>query len=195
MMADNAGTELLADLALVDMLLGHGVGVAEKVRYHVKGQPFFVSDTLAADVDHALDALEQGGSQTAALAARLRGYREEGRLELATHWAYASSLFYFQTPSDLRAMWAAADLVILKGDANYRRLIGDLHWPPDESFESVTAYFPAPLLAVRTLKSDPVAGLSLGLAERLDRADPEWRVNGVRGVIQANLRMARPAPA
>jgi hypothetical protein len=46
----------------------------------------------------------------------------------------------------------------------------------------VTAYFPAPLLALRTLKSDTIVGLPVGVAARLDRDDARWRVNGQRGV-------------
>jgi hypothetical protein len=48
-------------------------------------------------------------------------------------------------------------------------------------------YFPAPFVALRTLKSDPIVGLSPGLAERLEQVDAEWRVNGKRGMIQAIL--------
>ncbi|RMF80712.1 MAG: DUF89 family protein, partial [Chloroflexi bacterium] len=57
-------------------------------------------------------------------------------------------------------------------------------WNPTTSFADVTEYFAAPLLAVRTLKSDPVVGLPEGKAEQLDTVDDEWRVNGKRGVIQ-----------
>jgi len=32
-----------------------------------------------------------------------------------------------------------------------------------------------------------VVGLQPGQAETLERADPEWRINGKRGMIQANL--------
>jgi hypothetical protein len=37
------------------------------------------------------------------------------------------------------------------------------------------------------MKSDPVVGLQPGQADALDQEDPEWRVNGKRGMIQANL--------
>src|SRR5258705_413727 len=55
---------------------------------------------------------------------------------------------------------------------------------PDVPFADVTDYFPAPLLALRTLKSDAVVGLKTGLEEQLDKEDARWRVNGKRGVIQ-----------
>jgi hypothetical protein len=75
-------------------------------------------------------------------------------------------------------------MVIVKGDANYRRLVGDAVWQPETPFEDVMRYFPAPILALRTGKSDPIVGLPRGMAQALDQQDPAWRVNGRRGVIQ-----------
>jgi hypothetical protein len=60
--------------------------------------------------------------------------------------------------------------------------VGDALWPPDASFAAATSYFPAPLFALRTLKSDTILGLPPGRAELLDAADASWRVNGRRGV-------------
>ncbi len=53
--ADNTGTELLMDLALVDFLLVEGL--VEQVSFHLKQQPFFVSDTMPRDVEAGLAAL------------------------------------------------------------------------------------------------------------------------------------------
>ena len=55
-------------------------------------------------------------------------------------------------------------------------------WAPETPFAEVTRYFPAPLLALRTLKSDPIVGLPTGRAAELDAEDPTWRVNGKRGI-------------
>jgi hypothetical protein len=79
--------------------------------------------------------------------------------------------------------------VIVKGDANYRRTVGDAVWPEITPFADVTAYFPAPLLALRTLKSDPIVGLAPGVASSLDAAEPAWRVNGRRGVASLGGRL------
>jgi hypothetical protein len=182
---DNAGTELLMDLALADFLLGQDLAV--QIFLHLKPQPFFVSDAMPDDVDAGLEALDAGGDSARALRIRLRAHLETGRLELHTHWLYATSLFYFELPEDLRATLAGFDLVILKGDVNYRRLVGDLHWPPTTPFEHATAYFPARLVALRTMKAELIVGLPAGEAERLREQDPEWMVNGQRGLIQARL--------
>ena len=51
----------------------------------------------------------------------------------------------------------SAHLIIMKGDANYRRLIGDLHWNPTDNFIQVTTsilgYTKLKILALRTCKS------------------------------------------
>jgi len=184
-LADNAGTELLMDFLLIHELLDQGL--AQRVDLHVKEQPFFVSDAMAQDVEHGLRALETGGVGSAAVARSLRGHLAATRLTIHTHWHYTTSLFYFQIPDGLRQMLSSLDLVIVKGDANYRRLLGDAHWPPTASFEVATRYFPAPLVALRTLKAEIIVGLPSGLSERLDAEDPSWRVNGKRGLVQSRL--------
>lgn len=185
LIADNAGTELTMDLALVDFLLEGGL--VEKISLHLKPQPFFVSDAMAADVETAVEALARGDPEARALADRLFAHREEGRLELFTHWFYTTPLFYFQLPDDLRTELGEMDLVILKGDVNYRRLLGDAHWNPTTYFDRATAYFPAPLVALRTLKAELIVGLAPGERERLDQIEPGWMFNGRRGLVQARL--------
>lgn len=185
--ADNAGTELLMDLALCDHLLASCR--VERIELHVKTHPFFVSDAMPVDVDRGLRALEDAG--TADLVDRLRERRTKGRFVVKTHPFYTTSLHYPELPADLHADLTGADLVILKGDANYRRLCSDAHWPPDTRFEQVVWYFPAPLVALRTLKAEVIVGLPPSLRAKLDAQDPRWMVNGRRGVVQARLERAR----
>ena len=190
LVADNAGTELLMDLALIDHLLN--AGLVQQVDMHVKAHPFFVSDTIAADVDIARRALADSGHElTRGLGDRIERLLHQGRLRLSAHPFYTSSGFYPELPADLRAQLAASDLVILKGDANYRRLCSDARWPPSTPFADVVAAFPAPLVALRTLKAEVVVGLPDGMAEKLAAEDARWMVNGRRGLVQA--RLDRPA--
>jgi uncharacterized protein with ATP-grasp and redox domains len=190
MIGDNAGTELLMDLALADHLLE--TGAFQRIDLHLKTHPTFVSDALPDDVDAAQRALAAAaagaGHDLAALAARLAEARATGRLVVSAHPFYTTSLFYRDLPADLRADYAAADLVLLKGDANYRRLCSDAPWPPETPFEEVVDYFPGRLVTLRTLKAETIVGLPPGVAAQLDAVDPQWMVNGRRGVIQtANL--------
>jgi hypothetical protein len=184
-LADNAGTELLMDLLLVDFLLGQDL--AAEVYLHLKPCPFFVSDAMFQDVFAGLEALEGTDGATWGLVRQLRANLASGRLRLFTHWHYGTSLFYFQLPEELRAILSGMDLVVVKGDANYRRLLGDAHWPPTTSFAQATGYFPAPLVALRTLKAEIIVGLRPGETERLQAEDPAWLVNGKCGVVQASF--------
>lgn len=190
MIADNAGTELLMDLVLIDHLLVHHL--ASQVVLHLKPHPFFVSDAMVRDVASGLHALIRhqgggGGKPLRQLGHRLWNHVEEGRLLLQSHWFHASSLFFYQLPADLYEELATCDLVVIKGDANYRRLLGDAHWPFTTPFADAVSYFPAPLVALRTLKAELIVGLDPGQVERLYEADSDWLVNGQRGVVQARL--------
>lgn len=183
--ADNAGTELAMDLALVDWLLQ--VGLATQLDLHLKPQPFYVSDAMARDVAAGLTALAGGGDEARRLSQRLWAHIDAGRLRLTTHWFYASPWFYAEAPDDWRQAVAGYDLVIVKGDANYRRLVGDRHWPVTTPFADVVAYFPAPVVALRTFKAELAVGLQPGQAEQQAARDPQWLVNGRCAVIQARL--------
>ena len=63
-------------------------------------------------------------------------------------------------------------------------------WPADDPFAEATAYFPGPVAALRTLKSDVVTGLAARTLEELDGGREAWRTSGTHALIQA-----RPAPA
>lgn len=183
--ADNSGTELASDLALMNALLEGGV---QQVFYHVKMHPFFVSDSIVADVLNFLAWAERKSAKGGALVGRLRRMLDAGRLRLMPDLYWNSPLFLWELPPRLVKTFAAAEIVILKGDLNYRRAVGDAIWPPETPFAQAVEYFPAPLLALRTMKSDTALGLAAGHAQQLDKLDPQWRVNGKRGVIQFALR-------
>jgi hypothetical protein len=163
-----------------------------RVVLHLKVHPAFVSDAMAVDV---VRFLEEGGEHYPAGSApracldRLEKAREQGELELAPHPYFNGPLSLWQLPLELERRFQGACLVVLKGDAHYRRALGDAIWPPATPFAQATRYFPAPLLALRTLKSDPIVGLAEGQAERLDVEDPSWRVNARRAVASLGGRI------
>jgi hypothetical protein len=180
--ADNSGPELLSDLGLIDLLLSRDVvGV---VQLHVKAQPFFVSDAMAQDVQASCQALQEADIACLhALGQRLKRHLAQGRIVLQAHPFWTSWLHFSQFPPDLAGTLAQSDLIVLKGDANYRRLVEDRHWPFETPLEMIAAYMPAPLAALRTLKSEVVVGLPPDLAARLASQDRDWLINGKRGVI------------
>lgn len=181
--ADNAGFELVCDLALIDGLLR--AYDAATVVVHLKAHPTFVSDAMVADVHATLEAL--AGDEDAAvraLAERLQMHLAHGQLQLTDAFIWTSPLRFRDFPDLVMADLGRADLLISKGDANYRRLLGDRHWPFTTPFEAIVDYLPAPLLALRTLKAEVAAGLTTEQVERLDAEDPAWLVNGTWGVMQ-----------
>lgn len=180
--ADNAGREITADLALVDGLLETG---AAAVELHLKADPFFVSDATGRDVLATFDALAANPNPPVrALAARLREAVRTGRLRLRTHGFYTLPSTYRELPEGLARDFAAAKLVILKGDLNYRRLTGDREWDAATPFDTVVSYFPGPVAALRTAKSDLAVGIDPARLAGLERDDPHWRTSGEHAVIQ-----------
>jgi hypothetical protein len=116
---------------------------------------------------------------------RLWDAMADGRLSVRAHAFSCAPLPYADMPDDLRAEIGGAALTILKGDLNYRRLVGDRWWAPTTSFAEVTAYFPGPVAALRTLKSDVITGLDEGTETALVEAEGRrWRTSGTHALIQ-----------
>ncbi len=181
---DNSGFELFCDLCLVDFLLA--TQVAQTIYLHLKGQPLFVSDALIKDVHYTLEVLAADHSPAVgAVTRRLQDYIASDRLRMREHAFWAAPQSFWEMPEDLRQELAQSQLVFVKGDANYRRLLGDRHWEFTTNFEDIVDYFPAPfLVALRTLKSEVAAGLQPEQVEALNQEDPQWLVNGKWGLIQ-----------
>jgi hypothetical protein len=177
------GSDLLFDLALADFLMD--LGWVQEIHLHLKSQPFFVSDAMPADARCSVDLLKTAPAPgLQALGVRLDEHLSAGRLVFATDPFWTSCLMFRQMPAQLRQELAPAGLVLVKGDVNYRRLLDDRHWPPTTRMEDVCAYFPAPFVALRTLKGEIMVGLQPGQAQVLQAEDPTWLINGKRGVIQ-----------
>lgn len=180
---DNVGADSLFDLALADFLLTQGW--AQCVVFHLKNQPFFVSDAMPEDIELVIRQLQSAEEPTVAqLGNRLHHSQITNHLLLITDPFWTSCMSFWQLPPALRAGLARADLRILKGDVNYRRLLDDRHWPHHTPITDADAAFPRPYLLLRTLKGEIMAGLQPGQSESLTAEDPTWLINGKRGVIQ-----------
>ena len=180
--ADNSGRELLADLILIDHLLE--ARLARRVILHVKPYPYYVSDATNADVVAVLGRIIEAGGAAGKTGARLWTAMADGRVEVRTHPFWCAPLSFHHLPADLSDQLAAATVTVLKGDLNYRRLVGDRTWPATYSFAELTDYFPSPLAALRTLKSDVVVGLGADDVARLDATGEAWRTAGTRALVQ-----------
>jgi len=180
---DNAGFELVGDLHLAYALLR--MGIAARVHLHAKFHPTFVSDAMVKDVRHTIGALAKDSHPAVrTLGAGLDGFLEEGKLVLRDDYFWTSPLAFWEMPHSLGADLARSALLVSKGDANYRRLLGDRHWDYMTPFEEIMAYTPAPLVAVRALKAEVAAGLREEQLAWLPSRDPDWMVDGKWGMIQ-----------
>ncbi|HVN54554.1 MAG TPA: damage-control phosphatase ARMT1 family protein [Anaerolineaceae bacterium] len=190
---DNAGYELVCDLAFADLLAGRGL--AEEVHFHLKAHPTFVSDAMPADVRRTVEVLQsEQDESTAAFGERLEKAFNTGILCLDEHFFWNSPLFEWEMPGALYRELSQAGIVISKGDANYRRLVGDLRWPETTPFEKITDYFPTRLAALRTAKSDVMVGLRERQVKELNRIDPTWRTNGKWGLVQIKVSSLASPP-
>ncbi|PAZ11560.1 hypothetical protein CLM62_34815 [Streptomyces sp. SA15] len=183
LIADNAGRELIPDLLLIAHLLAHGH--IERAVLHVKPYPYYVSDATTADVVDALRRLAEAPGRAAAYGRQLWSAMTDGRLTVRAHPFSCAPLPYAEMPDDLREEFAAATLTVVKGDLNYRRLVGDRMWPPTTPFAAVTGHFPGPVAALRTLKSDVIIGLDTATEAALVAAEGQrWRTGGTHALIQ-----------
>lgn len=183
LIADNAGRELIPDLLLIAHLLEHSR--VERAVLHMKPYPYYVSDATTADVVDALRRLVRAPGEAAAYGRRLWAAMADGRLTVRAHPFSCAPLPYADMPDDLREELAAATLTVVKGDLNYRRLVGDRLWAPTTPFADVTAHFPGPVAALRTLKSDVITGLTARTEAALVTAEGQrWRTSGTHALIQ-----------
>lgn len=181
-LSDNTGTELALDLALVDAILED---TRSRVTLHLKSQPVFVSDALPRDVLRLLERMDARGGDARGLGGRLCAAFAAGRLRLAPDPFWSGPRFLWEAPVHIAGALASADLVLVKGDANYRRLVGDGVWPERASFADAACWVGTAVVCARTLKSDAMVGLPEGLAARLDAESARWRIDGRRGLLQA----------
>ncbi len=164
----------------------------ETIYLHLKPYPIFVSDAMVQDVHHTLTLLATDLDHAVrSLAARLQSFITTNRLCLEDNLFWVAPTPFWEMPQTLQQELAQSALVIVKGDANYRRLVGDCHWAMTTPIETIVNYFPAPVVALRTLKSEVVVGLPPQI-EQLNQENCNWRINGQWGVIHFVNPLALP---
>lgn len=111
-----------------------------------------------------------------------------GTLVVRTHRFFCAPLPFHDMPADLRAELSGATMTIIKGDLNYRRLVGDQLWAATTPFTERASHFPSPVAALRTLKSDVIVGLDAPVVARLDSTGEPWRTSGKYGLVQVHAQ-------
>ncbi|KAK7035393.1 Hairy/enhancer-of-split with YRPW motif protein 2 [Paramarasmius palmivorus] len=211
---DNAGFEVFTDLVFADFLVTYTPHVS-KVVFHGKLIPWFVSDVTPPDFKYTIASLldpayfaaasptEEQRQHLKAMANRIARYVEEGVFAFsvpidtplggsgssttgAEFWT--NPLPYWDMETYAPELWKTlrdSDLVIFKGDLNYRKLTGDIKWPSTTSFKDATGPLAGtfPLLSLRTNKADVAVGLTSEVLDAIEKKDDKWRVNGKYALI------------
>lgn len=184
---DNAGFELTADLVLADFLISSKL--ATEIHFHGKSIPWYVSDTTVRDFNWTIKQLQSANHKSMSKC----GMSWDGKMKNGT-WAYHDHFFWTlphefssmaQVAPELYAELQKSNLILFKGDLNYRKLTGDLKWDFTVPFhQALNSFHPAPLCSLRTLKSDVQVGLKPGQGEQFMNTEPEWMIIGKYGIVQ-----------
>ncbi|KAK4249850.1 hypothetical protein C7999DRAFT_29719 [Corynascus novoguineensis] len=207
---DNAGFELYVDLVLAGYLLS--AGLATTVVLHPKSIPWFVSDVLPGDFASLLNALAnprafyetptdedelQGrkpekltdaqAGELAFLFEEWSRFHAEGQLVLRPNRVWTGPGSFWRLPAEAKELvedLKQAELVVFKGDLNYRKLVGDVAWDPTTPFtDALGPLGPGSglnILALRTCKADVVVGLKPGEDEKLRQTEGGGGDSGAR---------------
>ncbi|XP_043858440.1 damage-control phosphatase ARMT1-like isoform X2 [Dromiciops gliroides] len=184
---DNAGFELVTDLVMADFLLTSKL--ATEIHFHGKSIPWYVSDTNKNDINWVLEELK---------AANTKCMFECGvnwELYFKKHtWIYQDHMFWTlpheyctmaQVAPDLYAELQKSNLILFKGDLNYRKLVADRKWEFTVPFhQALNGFHPAPLCSIRTVKAEVQVGLAPGQGEQVTVSDPNWMTTGKYGIFQ-----------
>lgn len=188
---DNAGLEVFVDLCLADFIIAKSL--ADKVVFHGKAIPWFVSDVTHHDMKWVLEKLSTNSDLVLAnLGNRWTEHFKRGIFEFEADSFWTQSFVYCemaQRAPQLFSQLSNSSFIVFKGDLNYRKLTGDRWWPHQTPFRiALNGFEPAPLLALRTLKAETVVGLSVTAIERISSLfspnDTTWMYSSDYAVVQ-----------
>jgi uncharacterized protein with ATP-grasp and redox domains len=184
---DNTGQELVSDLIAVWYILS--LSPRKRILLHAKRYPFYVSDAMIKDIDATIDALgKDGHGLVRRVGEDLCAFLKQERVSVTEHYFWNGPLHYPELPKELRRELSRSDMVLLKGDINYRRMVSDRRWDVSADLEEIAAHFPSSFALLRTMKSEAVVDIDVETAALLQQQDPEWKYNGDRGIIRLVCR-------
>ena len=180
---DNAGYELVTDL-----ILGYGLlklGVVDRVVYHTKAHPTFVSDATTQDCIQTIKYLMSDNDNIIqTLAIDIYTLFQMNKIVFESDLFWCQPTAFWDMPEAIVNKLSSSALVFVKGDANYRRLLGERQWPLDTDAKTVLSYWPVPVCALRTFKAEIGCGVSEEGQRLAEGDDAAWMVGGKWGVIQ-----------
>ncbi|KAK4037897.1 damage-control phosphatase ARMT1 [Daphnia magna] len=183
---DNSGLEMVADLCLAVYCISHQL--FDRVIFYVKKIPWFVSDTTFDDLQWALHYMEKDVPEMQCFASKCLGYLDSQQFQVVEEGYFTLPLPYHvmnKEDPDLYNKLSQSQLLIFKGDLNYRKLGADIDWPSTTTFEKFLQGFkPAPLVALRTIKAEIICDIPSTKVSELELLDKDWMTKGDYGLIQ-----------
>ncbi|EIM19627.1 DUF89-domain-containing protein [Wallemia mellicola] len=202
---DNAGYELYTDFILADYIV-NCTPFADEIVFHPKTIPWFVSDVLPKDAPELIDQLinasdffQERNDDVVELGQRWKKLFDQGIFKMSVLPTYQlgaqSNADFWCTPYSYPQMTEKApqlvqelkqsNLVIFKGDLNYRKLTSDGIWDPTTSFQEALGPLSGqfPLLSLRTNKADVIVGLDKDVVEKMEKEYPDYRISGKFAVV------------
>jgi hypothetical protein len=174
----NTGKELVADLAVAYTLLS--LDLCETVTFHTK--KYTISEYGATSVDvfghieHLADPVHSTVWAVRHFGEALRAHIYTGRIRVVEDEFWCLPLPMWEMPIHLEKRLSESRLVIVKGDSNYRRMLGDRDWPLTTEPTSVLNYWHVPVCAIRIFESE----IGCGLEER----SKVFMTSGKYGMVQ-----------
>jgi hypothetical protein len=186
---DNAGFELICDLIFLLMLYQTGIMSHEKttVRFFVKQMPWFVSDTMEHDIQYTIKYLcaQTDRPSVRKLGEFVRNKFDQNRWQIVSepYWTHPYDYSRMrETDAKLYQDLSTSDLLLFKGDLNYRKLVGDIDWPFTTTFEAALRGFtPSNMISLRTIKFNPV--VNLPSEESVANLPSDWYFTGEYALI------------
>ncbi|CAG2121150.1 unnamed protein product, partial [Medioppia subpectinata] len=190
---DNSGFELFTDLCLVEVLESIGLLSDKSVKFYVKSMPWFVSDVMTKDFHWLLNYLANDSNTHSTvvkeLSAKWINNVKTGKWVIIDDQFWTLSHDYSQMKTIAPKLYhslSEANLIIFKGDLNYRKLTADLMWDFSVPFSvSLRGFLPTTLCTLRTIKADVVVGVEdKQMLQKIATFAVNWREIGDYAVIQ-----------
>lgn len=157
MILDNCGKEFQADIRLAHYLTDV---MGKSVTLFPKAIPWYVSDVLMSDIE-----------------------RLDIRIDCFEDEFWTTQAPYHKIKGKLLNKLNQYDVILFKGDLNYRKLLGDLDWPKTITFQKVLQQLEFPvkskIATLRTCKAE----ITVGLSKNFQKPDPTWEISGDYGII------------
>jgi hypothetical protein len=180
---DNAGYELITDFILAHILLSSKI--VDKVRFHTKIHPTFVSDVTNRDCLYTIDYLKkQENPALSDFGDHLATHLENECFEFLEDFFWCQPIAFWDIPDHIEERLSGSSLVIIKGDANYRRALGDRQWSCNSDAKDILSYWQWPVVCLRILKAELACGITDEAKATAEMEDPNWMVSGKWAVVQ-----------